>query len=79
MTREALHAELQAYGQESSPALAGALLTRWVVLGEFLVPGDDLAFHRMSGQRDGRALVSWEADGLMFTGLLRGRQGLKEM
>ncbi len=69
---------LQEYGQLSS-ALEGAVLTKWVVLGEFLVPGDDLAFHRMSGQRDGRPLISWEVDGLLVTGLLRGRADLKEM
>jgi hypothetical protein len=77
--REQLHLALQEYGQLSAPALESAVLTRWVVLGEFLTPRDDLAFHRMSGSRDGRPLVSWEVDGLLITGLLRGRKDLNSM
>lgn len=79
MSREELHDSVQQYAQASSAVLSEAVLTKWVIAGEFLIPGDDMAFHRMSGQRDGRALMSWEVDGLLVTALLRGRANLKEM
>lgn len=79
MNREELHLAIQQYSQTTSEVLSEAVLTKWVIAGEFLIPGDDMAFHRMSGQRDGRALMSWEVDGLLVTALLRGRANLKEM
>ena len=79
MNREELHAAIQQYSQESAAVLGEAVLTKWIVAGEFLIPGDDLAFHRFSGQRDGRPLMTWEVDGLLFTALIRGRANLKEM
>lgn len=68
--RRELHALLQAHAPVS-PALAGGVLTRWVFLGEWMVPSHDLAFWRISGQADGRPLTTWEVDGFLHTATWR--------
>lgn len=76
--RREFHQLLQQYATGGGP-LEGSLLTRWVLLGEWMVPSHDLAFLRLSGQADGRSLTTWDVDGLLHTAMWRQRPTLGPM
>lgn len=71
--RAALHQAIADASQEI-PELGGAMLVRWVLLAEFAVPNGQMAFQRLSGQADGRPLVTWDVDGLLMAGFRHGRR-----
>ena len=72
-----LHTDIQAAFKLSVPAFSelGALLTKWVVLGEVVVPGaaalpgsgGDVARYRLSGDASGRQLSTHDVNGLLVT------------
>jgi hypothetical protein len=72
--REELHDALSSYAKHVAPVLTHGVLTRWVTVMEFAMPDGDLALHRLSGQADGRPLVAWDVDSLLFHSLMRHRQ-----
>lgn len=79
MDKATLFAQISEEAQQDQVQLHGALMTRVVVLAEFHTPDGELAFHRWSTTSDGRSLVTWEVDGLLWTALTQGRSKLGPM
>lgn len=70
-TKEALHSAIQA-SSSGDAVLEGAVLTRYVLIGEWLDGSGVLVMSRLSGTRDGSDLRTWEANGLLVTALMQG-------
>jgi hypothetical protein len=61
---------------EDEPALAGAVMTNVIILSTWVTPDGAGAFRRITAQRDGRPLHTWDVDGMLITAFKESRRPL---
>jgi hypothetical protein len=64
-----LHAAIQSQAADDRRVPEGALLTRWVLVREFVTPSGGKALDRMTGTLDGSELSVWDAKGFLYEAL----------